>query len=114
MPRREEIFTVETPFPGVKTATLYQNTWDEHITLHAEMVGQERAVARTLRVPSFVCAGNDPGEFGFVSHSEVDADGRPAVVYVTTNTDDKPVVTTAFRGRKTKYMDKSKFRIVWP
>ena len=116
MDDKEEIFTVSTPFPGVETATLYQNVWQEHIeSRHPEMIGQQKAVAKTLQAPTFVCAGDDVGKYGFISHTEVSDSGQPSVVFVDTNTDDgKPLVTTAFKGRKSKFLDKSKFEVLWP
>ncbi|WP_421955133.1 hypothetical protein [Polaromonas sp.] len=115
MAEKSEIFTVTTPVPGVKTATLYENVWSEHIEpFHPEMVGQQKSVARTLQNPTFVCAGDSDERLMFVSHTEVATNGKPAVVIVSTTSDaGKPIVITAFGGRA-KHLDKDNFEIKWP
>ena len=115
MSEKEEIFTVVTPVSGVETVTLYKNVWEEHIEpFHPEMVGQQMAVAKTLRNPTFVCATDNNERLMFVSHTEVALTGKPAVVIVSITSETmKPVVVTAFGGRN-KHLDKDNFKIKWP
>jgi hypothetical protein len=112
---QDEIFTVSTPVPGVETATLYQNIWAEHIEPnHPEMLGLQGVVAKTLRNPTFVCAGDNDERLMFVSYTEKALNGKPAVVLVSKTSDEgKPIVVTAFGGRN-KHLNKDNFEIKWP
>lgn len=93
---------------------MYDDTWDNHVVLHAEMAGKLSVVEQSLIVPTFICEGNLGDTFQFINLSPSDQALNPLVVIVGgDNYTGELVVRTAFKGRK-KHTDKSQFKVRWP
>ncbi|WP_286852015.1 hypothetical protein, partial [Hydrogenophaga sp. 70-12] len=69
-PRHKAVFTVETPFPTVPSATLWENTWNEKIQpFHPEVVGRLASIQATLSNPTMVTTATHPEYVMFVSRT---------------------------------------------
>src|SRR5262245_46450385 len=80
---REPFFAIETPFPGAPKATLFRDTWFEHILKrHVELEGQEAAVQTVVSTPSAVIADKSAENVVFVSSSVTSLSGKPLAVVV--------------------------------
>lgn len=112
---RKPLFVVRTPFWRIPVATLWDNTWRDHIIKgHPEVIGKLRGVQQTVQRPTLVCEATTPDYFTFVSHTDVDYSGNPLVVVVSTlDSSGTPAVATAYYGGK-KYRNTSKLVVVWP
>lgn len=114
MARKRPVFTVETPFAEARTVTLYEEDWDNHVTLHAEMRGQIAVVEQTLIQPTYVADGNKPERYQFVNLTPSESGLAPLVVLVGyLDEDPNAAVITAFKGRK-KHLDLKNFVVRWP
>lgn len=115
-PRHPAVFTVQTPFPPVPTATLWQNTWDEKIkTFHPEVDGRLANIQATLSNPTMVTVATDPNYFMFVSHTEATQPGQALVVCVNPNHDSgNPSITTAYETKGAKFLTPDPKTILWP
>lgn len=118
---RWPLFIQPTPFRIVGTATLYEDTWLNHVLpKHIEVAGKLPQIQATLAQPFAVVSASEVGYYTFVSNSEVAPTGHPLIVVVSTVDTggvqvESPVVATAFYGSP-KYLDpnQTKWEKHWP
>ncbi len=109
--RRQALFTVATPFPGLPSVTLFSDTWHHHILPNRPyLIGREDWIWATVSSPSAVCAGTtNPGYLAFVNQT-ITSPGRGSPLVVFVDPLDQVVATAGFR---IDFRDLGTHRILW-
>jgi hypothetical protein len=107
---RKPLFVTETPFPRVPAATLFEDTWLEHIVRgHVYMQGREAEVRAVVASPTAVVSGtSNPDYVVFLNQSVTTSGGTPLAVIVDPQ---EQIICTAYYNRSLKVVAAD--RVLW-